>query len=224
MQLHSPWPCIAACNDESRIEIPKGGGNSGKEVEFTAARLASLVESSDDAIISNDLNSIVTTWNKGRRKFFGYTAEEMIGTPIVRLIPVGSAGDENHILGKIRNGENVEHIETPPANQGWTPDHALGYGLTQSRMPTETIIGASKIARTSITRQKEHERELARLTRLYAALSHVNQAAFIVWTPTREELFPKVCQALVEHGGFHMAWIEWHDPETRRLMPQCNLG
>ena len=68
--------------------------------------------------------------------------------------------------------------------------------------------------------QREREaawREVDRLNRLYAALSQINQA--IVWMPTRDELFQKVCQVLVEHGGFHLAWIGWHDPDTHQLGP-----
>ena len=83
------------------------------------------------------------------------------------------------------------------------------------------IVGASKVAR-DITEQKSREQELRRLTRLYAALSQVNQA--IVWNRGRAELLPKVCQALVEHGGFLMAWIGWHEPETRRLVPVAQSG
>ena len=75
---------------------------------------------------------------------------------------------------------------------------------------------------TQLTVQKEHERELARLTRLYSALSHINQA--IVWLPTRDELFQTVCHILVEHGGFQTAWIGWHDPETHQLVPLAVYG
>ena len=83
------------------------------------------------------------------------------------------------------------------------------------------IIGASKIAR-DITLQKQHEREFARITRLYAALSQVNQA--IVWMPTQDELFQKICQVLIEYGGFQMAWIGWHDAETRQVVPVAVWG
>jgi PAS domain S-box-containing protein len=72
------------------------------------------------------------------------------------------------------------------------------------------------------TMQQEHDRELARLTRLYSALSQINQA--IVWLPTRAELFQKVCHVLVEKGGFHLAWIGWHDPETQLLVPLAVCG
>lgn len=69
---------------------------------------------------------------------------------------------------------------------------------------------------------KEHEIEIGRLKSLYAALSQISQA--IVWTPDRDELLRKVCRVLVEHGGFHMAWIGWHSPETRQILPVAEWG
>jgi PAS domain S-box-containing protein len=69
---------------------------------------------------------------------------------------------------------------------------------------------------------KAHEIEIERLKRLYAALSQINQA--IVWTPQRDELFKKICAVLIEHGGFRMAWIGLHQPETRRLLPVAECG
>src|SRR5262245_53710199 len=71
-----------------------------------------------------------------------------------------------------------------------------------------------------MSNQVDHE--FARLTRLYATLSQVNRA--IAWMPTRGELFQRVCQILVEHGGFHMAWVGWHDPQTHELVPQAVAG
>ena len=73
-----------------------------------------------------------------------------------------------------------------------------------------------------ISARKAHEAEIARLSRLYAALSQINQA--IVWTSSRDELFRKICQVLVVHGGFRMAWIGWHDLEDSRLVPVAAFG
>lgn len=69
---------------------------------------------------------------------------------------------------------------------------------------------------------KAHEIEIERLKSLYAALSQISQA--IVWTPDRDELLRKVCRVLVEHGGFHMAWIGWHSPETKQILPVAEWG
>ncbi|HEV2694861.1 MAG TPA: PAS domain S-box protein [Verrucomicrobiae bacterium] len=188
--------------------------------EMAMSQLAAIVESSDDAIIGKDLNSIVTSWNQGAEKIFGYTAEEMVGTSILRLFPADRQDEENFILGKIKSGEKVEHFETLRQTKDGRLIHV---SVTASPIKDNNgnIIGASKIAR-DITAQKQQEREFARLTRLYAALSQVNQA--IVWMPTQDELFQKVCRVLIEHGGFHMAWIGWHNLVTRQIMPVAVCG
>ena len=80
--------------------------------EITSRRLAAIVASSDDAIIGKDLNSIITSWNFGAEQIFGYTADEMIGTSIMRLIPSDRQVEEREILARIRSGERLDHFET----------------------------------------------------------------------------------------------------------------
>src|ERR1700679_1268015 len=80
--------------------------------EQALAHLAAIVEFSDDAIISKTLEGIITSWNKGAQKLYGYTAEEMIGRPIATLIPEGHADEEPMILGRLRRGELIDHYET----------------------------------------------------------------------------------------------------------------
>src|SRR5690242_19801137 len=75
-------------------------------------RLAAIVESSDDAIVSKDLNGIVTSWNKGAEELFGYTAEEAIGRSITMVIPHDRLSEEDMVLGRIRRGQRVEHFDT----------------------------------------------------------------------------------------------------------------
>jgi PAS domain S-box-containing protein len=191
-----------------------------KQAEMAAAWLAAIVESSDDAIIGKDLNGIVTSWNSGAEKIFGYSAREMIGTSILRLIPAGRQDEETRILGKIRRGEKVEHLETLRL----TRDKRLvevSIAVAPIRDSAGNIIGVSKIAR-DITALKAREREIARMTRLYAALSQINQA--IVWTKSRDELLQKICRVLIEHGGFQMAWFGWDDPATHQLIPVAVCG
>jgi len=190
------------------------------QLKLAAMRLAAFVESSNDAIIGKDLDGIITDWNQGAERLFGYTAKEIVGTPIARLIPTDRQSEEVLILERIRRGEKVERLETLRlAKDGRT----IQVSVTSSPISNAEgrIIGAAKIIR-DITLQKEHERELSRMTRLYSALSHINQA--IAWTPTRDELFQKICNILVEHGGFYMAWIGWYEPETHRIMPLAVAG
>jgi PAS domain S-box-containing protein len=80
--------------------------------EMASRQLAAIVASSDDAIIGKNLNSIITSWNAGAERIFGYTAEEMIGTSIMRLIPLDRQEEEHEILSRICRGERFDHFET----------------------------------------------------------------------------------------------------------------
>ena len=126
--------------------------------EITSRQLAAIVASSDDAIIGKNLNSIVTSWNFGAERIFGYTAEEMIGTSIMRLIPPDRQEDEEEILARIRRGERVEHFETIRlAKNG----RRLYSSITVSPIKDSAghVIGASKVVR-DISEQKRAEQEL----------------------------------------------------------------
>jgi PAS domain S-box-containing protein len=128
------------------------------DLETTNAYLAAIVESSDDAIISKDLNGRITSWNHGAERIFGYHAGEAIGRSISILIPESRAEEETQLLARLRRGERIQYFETVRmAKDG----RELTVSLTISPIRTKngTIIGASKIAR-DITRQKQMEREL----------------------------------------------------------------
>ena len=197
---------------------PEVTGSS--EAAIAMNYLAAIVESSDDAIISKDLKGIITSWNKGAEKIFGYEAGEMVGASILRIIPSDRQAEEDFILGKIRRGEKVEHFETLRQTKD---GRRINISVTASPIKdgAGTIIGVSKIAR-DITVQNTHVAEILRLSRLYAALSQVNQA--IVWTRNRDELLKKVCQVLVEFGKFSMAWIGQPETETRRVQVIARFG
>jgi PAS domain S-box-containing protein len=76
------------------------------------SHLAAIIESSEDAIASKDLNGVITSWNKSAERLFGYTAQEIIGQPVTLIIPPELHDDEPRILAKIRAGERIEHFET----------------------------------------------------------------------------------------------------------------
>ncbi|MEA3186476.1 MAG: hypothetical protein QOD99_306 [Chthoniobacter sp.] len=137
---------------EMRTEQAEANNQQG---EIAAILLAAIVESSDDAIIGKDLGSIVTTWNKGAENIFGYSAGEMVGTSILRLIPTNRHDEENYILRAIKRGKNVEHFET----QRQTKDGRLiEVSITASPIKDVTgkVIGVSKVAR-DITGKKHAE-------------------------------------------------------------------
>jgi PAS domain-containing protein len=117
-------------------------------------------------------------------------------------------------------GKKVGYVETVrQAKEG--PALDVSISVSTIKDPADRIVGVLRISR-DITVQKIHEREIARVSRLYAALSQINQA--IVWARDRGELFQKICRVLVDDGRFHMAWIAWHDPETDELVPVADWG
>jgi len=134
-----------------------------KTVHDAAAFLAAIVESSDDAIISKNLNGIITTWNKSAETLFGYTASEAIGRPVTIIIPDDRLDEEPSILARIQAGDRVQHFETVRRRKDGS---LIDISLTVSPVSGENgeIIGASKIARdiTERKRAAEHQDLLLR--------------------------------------------------------------
>jgi PAS domain S-box-containing protein len=126
--------------------------------EETAQRLASIVRFSDDAIISKDLNGVISSWNNGAERLFGYTAEEAVGKPVTLLIPPDQPDEEPKILDRIRRGEPIEHYETIRRRKDGS---LVDISLTVSpiRDATGKVIGASKVARDITERRRAHEQQ-----------------------------------------------------------------
>ena len=144
-------------------------------VEIADAHLAAIVEFSDDAIISKDLNGVVTSWNKGAEKMFGYRAEEIIGRSISVLIPPQLTGEEAKFLKNIKKDRSVEHYETVRARKDGT---YVAISLTVSPIKNEAgeIVGASKIARDI----SEPKRAQARQDLLVREIQHRTKNLFAV--------------------------------------------
>jgi len=138
---------------EERLQI---FADDARLAEIASLRLAAIVEFSDDAIIGKDLNSIVTSWNKGAEKIFGYTAGEMVGASIMRLIPADRADEEIQILAAIRRGESVQHFETLRRTKDGRLIHV---SVTASPIKDAMggVIGVSKTARDISERVKAEE-------------------------------------------------------------------
>jgi len=130
-----------------------------KQAEKASLRLGAIVEYSDDAIIGKNLDSIITSWNKGAEKIFGYTADEMVGTSIMRLIPTGRRNEEEQILEKIRSGESVEHFETVRQTKD---GRLIDVSVTASPIKDASgkPVGVSKVAR-DITERKRAAEQIA---------------------------------------------------------------
>src|SRR5579862_6211640 len=129
-----------------------------KQAEAANARLSAIVQSSNDAILSMDLNGIITSWNQGAGRIFGYTSDETIGKPVTILVPADRADEEPAILERIRRGDRTDHYETVRRHKDGS---LIEISLTVSPIIDEhgTIIGASKIAR-DITQRKRAEEAL----------------------------------------------------------------
>jgi PAS domain S-box-containing protein len=138
-----------------------------KEAEEARVRLAAIVESSDDAIASKDLNGIVTSWNRSAEKLFGYKAEEIIGRPVTLIIPPELHQDESMILSKISRGEKIDHFETVRITKS---GERVDVSLTISPVKDNAghVIGAAKIVR-NITENKKIEQALRTTEKLAAA-------------------------------------------------------
>jgi PAS domain S-box-containing protein len=134
-----------------------------RQTEEQLGFLAAIVQSSDDAIVSKNLDGIITTWNKGAERVFGYTAEEAVGQPITIVIPQDRENEENTILARIRRGERIDHFETVRQRKHGS---LIWVSLTISpvRNAEGKVIGASKIAR-DITEQKRTSDLIATLAR-----------------------------------------------------------
>jgi PAS domain S-box-containing protein len=136
------------------------------QTQEAAFRLAAIVESAEDAIVSKDLNGIVSSWNAAAERIFGWKAEEIIGKSILTIIPPELHGDEDMILGKVRRGERIEHFETLRVRKD---GQRIDVSLTISPIKNESgmIVGAAKIAR-DITKQKRAEEALRRAEKMGA--------------------------------------------------------
>lgn len=125
--------------------------------------VASIVESSDDAIVSKDLDGIITSWNRGAERVFGYAADEVIGQPITIIIPPDRLSEEPEILARIGRGERVDHFETIRQRKDGSLI-AVSLTISPVRNADGKIIGASKIAR-DITQRKRSQELIATLAR-----------------------------------------------------------
>ncbi|HEY9154413.1 MAG TPA: PAS domain S-box protein, partial [Opitutaceae bacterium] len=141
--------------------------SSQREAEAATRHLAAIVDSSDDAIISKNLNGIITSWNRAAERLFGYTAHEAIGKPITMLMRAKEAAEEPNILARIARGEKIEHHETTRVRKN---GELVQVSLTISaiRDASGKVTGASKIAR-DITEKKQIESDLDQSRKQLAA-------------------------------------------------------
>ena len=165
--------------------MPSGGPDS-------SARLAAIVASSEDAIISKDLNGFITTWNAAAERMFGYSAQEAVGQHMTLLIPVDRRSEENYVLGQVRAGLGIDHYETVRQRKDGSTLQ-VSISVSPIRNGAGAIVGASKIIR-DITRSKQLEREAMRLAAIVtssedAIVSKTLDGIIQTWNRGAERIF-----------------------------------
>jgi PAS domain S-box-containing protein len=171
-----------------------------KLAEATSKFIASIVESSDDAIVSKDLNGVINSWNKGAERLFGYTAEEALGRNITMLIPEDRFDEEPAIMERIRSGRRVHHYETVRCRKDGT---LIDISLSISPMFDDKgrVFGASKIAR-DISERKRRDREIRFQADLLNAVEQAVIATdltgrIIYWNTFAERLYGWTCDQAI---------------------------
>jgi PAS domain S-box-containing protein len=157
---------IGSCIDITDITEIQKAWQTQQEISERLSELAAIVESSDEVIVGKDLNGIVTSWNAAATRVFGYTAEEMIGQSILKLIPEDLRADEKMILENLRAGRRIEHFETIRRKKN---GELIDVSLTVSPIKDGQgkVVGASKILR-DISHSKRLEQSLLRAEKLAA--------------------------------------------------------
>jgi PAS domain S-box-containing protein len=185
-----------------------------KRADHARDQLASIVESSGDAIISEDLEGVIVSWNPGAGHLFGYAAEEVIGKPITILIPAELQDEEPRILERIRRGESVEDYETVRRRKdGSMVDVSLTVSPVKDR--NGTIVGASKIAR-DITVRKQTEQARSRIEIELRLLSEKLEAEVEKRTLERDRIW-NVSEDLLGVANFEGYFLSMNPAWTRLL-------
>ncbi len=174
--------------------------------EEASRHLAAIVESSDDAIVSKDLNGIITSWNRGAEKLFGFSADQVINKPITVIIPPDRYHEEQQILDRIHAGERVDHFDTVRRRKDGT---LVNVSITVSpiRHADGRVIGASKIARDISERVRSARRRLAQYT----------VASLLAGSWNLEEASWAILQTIASIGDWVLSAVWIYDESIGRL-------
>jgi PAS domain S-box-containing protein len=181
-----------------------------KQAELTDQRLAAIVDSSHDAIVSKDLHGLITTWNRGAERLFGYAASEMIGRSITTLIPPDRQHEEVRILDRIRRGDGVDPYETLRQRaDGSLVD--VSVSVSPLRNSAGEVIGASKIARDITDRKRAEARLAERNAQLDLAGNIARIGSFTYDHPTKKLQLSPGCAAIygLPDGTHEISREDW---------------
>ncbi|HEY8118315.1 MAG TPA: PAS domain S-box protein [Methylophilaceae bacterium] len=194
--------------------ISSSGANSSLHPDVSEERYRTLFEYAPYGILLANGESYYLDANPSMCKMLGYSREELIGMHASKIVAPSEIQHIEAALDEIKASADYQRQWQFLRKDG----SVFEAEVFATTMPDGNLLGMVH----DISKRLARDQEISRLTRLYAALSQINQA--IVWMPTRNDLFHKICQVLVKYGGFHMAWIGWHDPETRQLVPLADYG
>lgn len=201
------------------------GISERKRTESAVLHFAAMVESADDAIVSKDLNGIITSWNPGAERIFGYRTDEMIGRSIKTLIPPHLHSEEDTILARIRAGQRIEHYETVRQRKyGGLVEVSLT--VSPIKNAQGVVIGASKIAR-DISERKRSEAQIAMLAReaehrVKNVLATVQATIHLTQANTPELLKQSIEGRIQALANVHALFVKsrWTGAELRSLVMQ----
>jgi PAS domain S-box-containing protein len=182
--------------------------------EAAEARYRALFEYAPDGILIADAQSYYLDANPSICNMLGYTRDELIGLHATDIIVQSEIEYIQPAIDSIKAKDNYKREWQLRRKDG----SVFSAEIIATTMPDGNLLGVIR----DITLLKEQQREIAQLSRLYAALTKINQA--IIWLPNQEQLFSSLCRILVEEGGFKMAWVGWNDPETNQLIPAAVCG
>jgi PAS domain S-box-containing protein len=167
----------------TNVQRASPGAVESRDTEELRNRLAAIVESSDDAIISKNLDGIIVTWNEGATRIFGYTPDEVIGKSVTLLIPEDRLEEEPAILAQLRQGKRVDHYQTVRVRKDRSLVH-ISLTISPVRNAAGDIVGASKIAR-DITQQKRAEEAVRVSNERFRLMA--DSAPVLIWIADRNK-------------------------------------
>jgi PAS domain S-box-containing protein len=211
LRLNGHWHAVGVLRDITDY----------RRAEATRTQLAAIVESSNDAIIGKTTEGIITSWNRGAERMYGYRAEEAIGQSVTMLVMPSRRAQIPELLERVCKGEAVTNLECERIRKdGTTIDVALT--LSPIRNDVGNITGISTIAR-DISELKRDREALRRLNRELRAISNCNQT--LMRAEDEQSLLDDICRIICEDAGYHMAWVGYpQDDEEKSIRPVSRAG